>query len=73
MPSKVKNIMHKKGPRFIEVRIDANQTISPKLEFGRTIEDLSPLINRREFIENTKFVRNKKVQNKKQKNFQEIN
>ena len=65
--------MHKKGPRFIEVRIDANQTISPKLEFGRTIEDLSPLINRQEFIENTKFVRNKKVQNKKQKNFQEIN
>jgi len=73
MPSKVKNIMYKKGPRFIEVRIDANQTISPKLEFGRTIEDLSPLINRKEFIENTKFVRNNKIANRKQKNFQEIN
>lgn len=73
MPSKVKNIMNKKGPRFIEVRIDANQTISPKLEFGRTIEDLSPLINRKEFINNTMFVKNKKPSYKKQKSFQEIN
>ena len=73
MSSKVKNIMNKKGPRFIEVKIDANQTISPKLEFGRTIEDLSPLISRKEFIENTKFVKNKKPSNNKQKGFQEIN
>lgn len=73
MPSKIKNIMNKKGPRFIEVRIDANQTISPKLEFGRTIEDLSPLISRKEFIENTNFVKDKKSQTKKQKDFQEIN
>ena len=73
MTSKIKKIMNKKGPIFIEVRIDANQTISPKLEFGRTIEDLSPLISRKDFIENTKFVKNKKTQNKKQKDFQEIN
>jgi acetolactate synthase-1/2/3 large subunit len=73
MTSKIKKIMNKKGPVFIEVRIDANQTISPKLEFGRPIEDLSPLISRKDFIENTKFVKNKKTLNKKQKDFQEIN
>jgi len=73
MPSKIKKIMNKKGPSFIEVRVDPNQTISPKLEFGRPIEDLSPLIGRKDFINNTKYVKNIKTLNKKQKDFQEIN
>ncbi len=72
MPKKLEKIMKKKGPYFIEVKIDPDQTISPKLEFGRTIEDLSPLINRIEFKENMKFSEKKKLLNKKNK-FQEIN
>ena len=46
LKSRLNKLISKTGPVFIEVLIDPNQTISPKLEFGRPIEDVSPLINR---------------------------
>jgi len=39
-------------PEFIEILINPTQKIIPKLQFGNPIEDLSPLLPRREFYEN---------------------
>jgi acetolactate synthase-1/2/3 large subunit len=39
-------------PEFIEVMLKADQKIIPKLQFGNPIEDLSPLLPRREFESN---------------------
>lgn len=41
-----------KKPEFINVIIDSNQKIIPKLQFGKPIEDLSPLLPRSEFKKN---------------------
>lgn len=70
--NKLEIIIKEKGPSFVEVKIDPNQTISPKLEFGRPIEDLSPLIDRKQFHNLTKNVY-KKANNIKKNKFQEIN
>ncbi len=64
-------LINSKGPCFIEVFIDPNQTISPKLEFGRPIEDLSPLIKRNIFKKIMQ--KNKSTIKKANKNFQESN
>ncbi len=69
LKSKLNNLMSKIGPRFVEVLIDPDQTISPKLEFGRPIEDVSPLIDRSLFKK--LMISQKKI--KKLKNFQESN
>jgi acetolactate synthase-1/2/3 large subunit len=45
-------ILKSKKPEFINVIIDPNQKIIPKLQFGKPIEDLSPLLPRSEFNEN---------------------
>jgi acetolactate synthase-1/2/3 large subunit len=45
-------ILKSKKPEFINVIIDPNQKIIPKLQFGKPIEDLSPLLPRSEFTEN---------------------
>jgi len=35
-----------KGPVLVDVRIDENQKLNPKLEFGRPIEDMAPYLDR---------------------------
>jgi len=45
-------ILNSKKPEFVNVIIDPNQKIIPKLQFGKPIEDLSPLLPRSEFNEN---------------------
>jgi len=37
---------------FLEILVNPNQKIIPKLQFGNPIEDLSPLLPRKEFYEN---------------------
>ena len=37
---------------FIEVMLKSDQKIIPKLQFGKPIEDLSPLLSRSEFKKN---------------------
>ena len=39
-------------PIMCDVKVDPNQKIIPKLQFGNPIEDLSPLIPRKEFYKN---------------------
>jgi len=45
-------ILKSKKPEFVNVIINPNQTIIPKLQFGKPIEDLSPLLPRPEFKKN---------------------
>jgi acetolactate synthase-1/2/3 large subunit len=45
-------ILNSKRPEFVNVIIDPNQKIIPKLQFGKPIEDLSPLLKRSEFKKN---------------------
>ena len=42
---KLSKIINSNRPSFINVIIKNDQKIIPKLEFGRPIEDLSPLLN----------------------------
>ena len=49
---KLNKIIKSKKPEIIEVKIRSNQKIIPKLQFGNPIEDLSPLISRKEFYKN---------------------
>lgn len=44
--------LKQKGPCLVQVMLDPNQKIVPKLTFGKPIEDLSPLLPRKEFLEN---------------------
>ena len=48
----LKRVLKSKKPEFINVIIDSNQKIIPKLQFGKPIEDLSPLLPRSEFSKN---------------------
>ena len=45
-------IINSKKAEIIEVRLKDNQKIIPKLQFGNPIEDLSPLLPRKEFYKN---------------------
>ena len=45
-------ILNSRKPEFVNVIIDPNQKIIPKLQFGKPIEDLSPLLSRSEFKKN---------------------
>ena len=45
-------VLNSKKPEFINVIINPNQKIIPKLQFGNPIEDLSPLLSRSEFKKN---------------------
>ena len=45
-------ILNSKKSEFVNVIIDPNQKIVPKLQFGNPIEDLSPLLPRSEFKKN---------------------
>jgi acetolactate synthase-1/2/3 large subunit len=63
------NILQSKKAEFVNILINPNQKIIPKLQFGRPIEDLSPLLPRAEFKKNmlVPFLNNKS------KNFNEAN
>ena len=50
--NKLNRIISSKKPEFIEVILKPNQKIIPKLQFGNPIEDMSPLLPRKEFFEN---------------------
>ena len=45
-------IINSRNAEIIEVNINDNQKIIPKLQFGNPIEDLSPLLTRKEFYKN---------------------
>lgn len=49
--SVIKKALAMKGPVLVDVRINPKQRLSPKLEFGRPLEDMSPYLNRRELEE----------------------
>lgn len=49
---KLNKIISSKKPEIIEIKIKNNQKIMPKLQFGNPIEDLSPLLPRKEFYKN---------------------
>lgn len=50
--SKLKQVLSSQSAVFCEVLLSPDQKISPKLEFGRPLEDLSPLLPRKEFFKN---------------------
>jgi acetolactate synthase-1/2/3 large subunit len=45
-------VLKSKRSEFVNVLIDPNQKIIPKLQFGKPIEDLSPLLSRKELKNN---------------------
>ena len=49
---KLEKVLKSNKPEFINVIIKPDQKIEPKLQFGKPIEDLSPLLSRKEFKEN---------------------
>ena len=46
----IKSTISYNGPAFVNINIDKNQTIEPKLEFGNSLENLSPIIEIKEFL-----------------------
>ena len=49
---KIKKILNSKKPEFVNILIKPDQKIIPKLSFGDPIEDLSPHLDRNEFLSN---------------------
>ena len=62
-------ILESKSPELVNIIINPNQKIIPKLQFGNPIEDLSPLLSRSEFKKNMLV----DILVKKSKNFNEAN
>ena len=50
--AKIKKILKSNKAEFVNIFVKTDQKIIPKLQFGKPIEDLSPLLNRKEFSEN---------------------
>ena len=50
--NKLQKIISSTRAEIIEIKIKSNQKIIPKLQYGKPIEDLSPLLNRKEFLNN---------------------
>jgi acetolactate synthase I/II/III large subunit len=50
--SKIKEVLVNPGPIFCNVEINPEQKIEPFLTFGRPLEDLGPLLDRKTFYEN---------------------
>jgi len=48
----IKKVLQSKNPEFVDVFINPEQKIMPKLAFGDPIEDLYPKISRGEFYKN---------------------
>ena len=62
--SKIKKLINSKKSEFVEIKIKQNQKIIPKLQFGNPLEDMSPLLTRKEFRENMEVPvidKNKKI------------
>jgi hypothetical protein len=51
----IRKVLDYKGPVICDVKLRHGEKIIPKLEFGRPIEDSSPLLPREEFEKNMKF------------------
>lgn len=49
---KIRYVLSRKKPIYCEVMISKNQRVNPKLEFGRPIHDLSPLLTQNELKKN---------------------
>jgi acetolactate synthase-1/2/3 large subunit len=49
---KLEKIIKSKNAEFVEVMLKPTQKIIPKLQFGNPIEDMSPLLPRKEFYQN---------------------
>lgn len=52
MREKIKRVLASSHPVLCDVVLETEQRLTPKLEFGKPIEDLSPLLPRNEFREN---------------------
>lgn len=52
LESKIKKVLETKGSIVCDVWVPSNAKLTPKLEYGRPIEDLSPLLTREEFYQN---------------------
>ena len=65
---KLKKIISSKSAEIIEINIKSDQKIIPKLQFGKPIEDLSPLLSRKEFSKNMIIEIFKKKSNKLEAN-----
>lgn len=52
LKKKIKKVLAYKGPIVCEVTVPQDSKLIPKLEFGKPIEDLSPALPRKEFLEN---------------------
>lgn len=52
LENKIKKVLKHKGPIVCDVWIPSDAKLIPKLEFGKPIEDLSPLLPREEFLQN---------------------
>lgn len=50
--SKINKVLAFKGPIICDVLVPSDAKLTPKLEFGKPIEDLSPLLPREEFYQN---------------------
>ena len=53
--TKLDKIIKSKKAELVEVIVKPNQKIIPKLQFGNPIEDMSPLLPRKEFFKNMKI------------------
>lgn len=49
---KLKEVLKSKKPILCDVKVDENQKVIPKLEFGRAIHDLSPRLSEKEMNSN---------------------
>lgn len=52
LKKKIQEVLRFRGPVICDVTIDNDQKLIPKLEFGKPIEDLSPLLSDAEFESN---------------------
>ena len=62
--NKIKEKINNNKPHFFEILLKPDQKIIPKLQFGNPLEDMSPVLNRNEFLNNmiVKTIgRNKKI------------
>ena len=50
--TKIAKILNSNLSEIIEIKLNKNQKIIPKLQFGNPIEDMSPLLPRKEFLKN---------------------
>jgi len=52
LAKKIKTVLKSKGPVFCNIEIQSKHRVIPQVKFGRPNEDLEPLLDRKEFLEN---------------------